>query len=104
EQSQGRPCPASDQYALAVTVYEWFTGQRPFQGGALEVLLQHRMDEPPSIHQLCPEVPQQIEQILLKALAKAPEARFPTVEQFAQALHGALQWSLTSTPFVTPSA
>lgn len=104
EQSQGRPCPASDQYALAVTIYEWFTGQRPFQGGALEVLLQHRVDEPPSIRQLCPEVPQQIEQILLKALAKAPEARFPTVEQFAQALHGALQWALTSTPFVTPSA
>jgi serine/threonine protein kinase len=104
EQSQGKPCPASDQYALAVTVYEWFTGQRPFQGGVLEVLLQHRVDAPPSLRTVSPEVPQQIEQILFKALAKAPEARFPTVEQFAQALHGALQWALTSTPFVAPSA
>ncbi len=104
EQSQGKPCPASDQYALAVTVYEWFTGQRPFQGGALEVLLQHRVDAPPSMRTLAPEVPQQIEQILFKALAKAPEARFATIEQFAQAMHGALQWALTSTPFVAPAA
>jgi serine/threonine protein kinase len=103
EQSQGKPCPASDQYALAVTVYEWFTGQRPFQGGPLEVLLQHRVDAPPPMRKFCPEVPQQIERILFKALEKAPEARFPTIEQFAQALHGTLQWVLTSTPFA-PSA
>jgi serine/threonine protein kinase len=103
EQSQGKPCPASDQYALAITVYEWFTGQRPFQGGPLEVLLQHRADAPPPMRKLSPEVPPQIEQILFKALAKAPEARFPTIEQFAQALHATLQWVLTSTPFA-PSA
>src|SRR5437667_3125840 len=32
EQFQGRPCPQSDQYALAIIVYEWLTGERPFQG------------------------------------------------------------------------
>ena len=94
EQSQGRPRPASDQYALAVVAYEWFTGQRPFQGGVFEVMLQHRVDKPPSLRTLRPEVSEQVEQVIFKALAKAPEERFPSVMDFAHALQCALQTTL----------
>ncbi len=85
EQSQGKPCPASDQYALAVVTYEWFTGQL-LQGEPLAA--QDGMDKAPS---LGPELPSQVEQVILKALAKTPKDRFPTITHFAQALHTALQ-------------
>jgi serine/threonine protein kinase len=96
EQSQGKPCLASDQYALAVIVYEWLTGRLPFQGTPLEIMMQHRVDAPLSLQALCPEVPIQVEQVVLQALAKKPEERFSTVEEFAQALHTTLQ-TFTST-------
>lgn len=82
---------ASDQYALAVVVYEWLTGRRPFSGNLWELLFNHRMTLPPPLRTLVPQIPPQVEQVVLKALAKVPEERFPTVAHFAQAFHRALQ-------------
>ena len=88
---QGKPRPASDQYALAVVVYEWLTGQRPFQGTAVEIAMQHAMTAPPSLLELAPILSKDVEQIVLKALAKDPKERFASIEQFAQALQAAIQ-------------
>ena len=91
EQGEGKACPASDQYALAVVVYEWLTGQRPFQGDPLAVMLHHRIDVPPSLRSICPSVSPEVEQVIFTALAKTPPDRFPSITHFAQALHTALQ-------------
>src|SRR5437660_4918401 len=48
EQIQGKPRPASDQYALAVVVYEWLSGERPFHGSFTEIATQHVLAPPPS--------------------------------------------------------
>jgi outer membrane protein assembly factor BamB len=95
EQSQGKPRPASDQYALAILVYEWLTGRVPFQGTPQEVVKQHRFDAPPSLQKLRPGLPPQVAQVVSQALAKKPERRFETVEQFAKALQLALAQSLS---------
>ena len=64
EQSRGKPCPASDQYSLAIMVYG-LAGRLPFQGAAVEMMVQHRMDEPPSLQECCPEVSVQVEQVVM---------------------------------------
>ncbi|MEO7020825.1 MAG: serine/threonine-protein kinase [Ktedonobacteraceae bacterium] len=95
EQGQGEPCPASDQYALAVVVYEWLTGRRPFLGTPIEVAVQHRLNAPPPLSILRPGIPYEAEQVVLKALAKKPDERFSSVEQFAEALQFAIDGSPT---------
>ncbi len=102
EQCLGKACPASDQYALGIVVYEWLCGQPPFQGDtSLEVIMQHGMTTPPLLHTLLPEIFPAVEEVVHRALAKKPEERFPTVQAFAEALEEA---SLSISPsFTAPS-
>jgi serine/threonine protein kinase len=86
EQLRGRPRPASDQYALGVVVYEWFCGYPPFQGTPLEVAAQHMSMAPPPLQEQVPDLAPAIEEVVLKALAKEPQERFASVQEFAEAL------------------
>ena len=89
EQFLGRPSRASDQYALAVVVYEWLCGHRPFGGGIIELIGQHLHAPPPPLHEKVPTLSQAVERVVMKALAKDPKARYANVREFAQALHAA---------------
>jgi serine/threonine protein kinase/tetratricopeptide (TPR) repeat protein len=89
EQIQGKPCPASDQYALGVVVYQWLTGILPFQGSPQEMLLQHLATNPPSLRAKGAEIAPGVEAVVLKTLAKEPYHRFPSLEAFAVALQQA---------------
>ncbi|HEY6287081.1 MAG TPA: serine/threonine-protein kinase [Ktedonobacteraceae bacterium] len=89
EQFHGKPRFASDQYSLGIVVYEWLTGDRPFQGSVLEIATQHMINPPPPVRIKNPEVPLEVEEVLLTALAKEPQQRFATVQAFANALQQA---------------
>ena len=91
EQFQEYPRPASDQYALAVSVYEWLTGTRPFHGTFTEVAVKHALVPPPSLLAKNPALPPAVEQVVFTALAKDPRARYPNVRAFATALAAASQ-------------
>ena len=91
EQHKGKPCFASDQYALAVVIYEWICGVRPFQGTAFAVAAQHMNTPPPSLLGRLPELSEAVERVIFKALAKAPEDRFERIEAMASAFHEAVQ-------------
>ena len=88
EQIRGRGVDArTDQYALACVLYEMLVGQPPFLAGSVPaVLARHVEDEIPRVRRLRPDAPPRVEQALQKALAKAPEARFADVADFASAL------------------
>lgn len=101
EQIQGKPRPQSDQYALAVTVYQWLSGTQPFQGSSVEIIAQHLGVPAPSLHIKVPEISQEVDQVVLKALAKAPQERFATVQDFAVALEQAVMASLRH-PTISP--
>jgi serine/threonine protein kinase len=98
EQIQGRPRPASDQYALGIVIYEWLCGSRPFQGSFTEIATQQVLAPPPPLHQSLPGVSPAIEQVVLRALAKDPHQRFASVQEFASAFEQACQPSLTFRP------
>jgi len=99
EQWEGHAAPASDQYALAVMAYELLTGRTPFQGGLSQVMYQHfnTPPTPPSIFN--PRIPGEIDAVLLRALAKKPDERFPSISAFARAFQEATQHApAASTP------
>ncbi len=91
EQWEGLPVPASDQYALAIMAYLLLTGHAPFRGTPGQVMQQHFHVSPPAPSTINPRLSPTVDAVLLRALAKQPQERFPTVLQFAQALEQAFQ-------------
>lgn len=91
EQVEGKPRPASDQYALAILVYEWLCGERPFHGSLTEIATQQLLSSPPSLRERAADIPPAVEQVILRALAKDPKQRYGTIGDFAQALEQASQ-------------
>jgi len=86
EQWQGKPLPATDQYALGIVTYEWISGACPFVGDQLQLMYQHIQGSPPSLREKVPTLSPEVEKVVLKALAKDPKERFPSIEDFASAL------------------
>ncbi len=91
EQIQAQARPASDQYALGIVVYEWLCGARPFEGSYTEIFAKHLMTPPPPLCQRVPNLPPDVEQVVMTALAKDPHQRFASVQAFATALEQASQ-------------
>jgi serine/threonine protein kinase len=91
EQVEGKPRPASDQYALAILTYEWLSGERPFHGSLTEVATQQLLTNPPSLREKAPDIPPSVEQVIMTALAKDPKQRYSTIGGFARALEQSSQ-------------
>ena len=90
EQWDGHPVPASDQYALAIMVYELLVGRPPFVGNPGQVMRQHYMTPPPAPSSLNGSLSPAIDAVLVRALSKDPEERFPSVRAFARAFQEAV--------------
>jgi eukaryotic-like serine/threonine-protein kinase len=86
EQWQGTPVPATDQYALAIMAYQLLTGQPPFQGRLEQVMHQHFTSTPTAPSILNPKLSPALDSVLLRALAKNPQERFPSISAFAKQL------------------
>ena len=84
EQATGQPAvPASDLYALGAIVYEMLTGEPPFSGTEPQELLAALLREtPPLPSERNPELPTDIDEVLMQALAKTPTDRYATAAAF----------------------
>jgi hypothetical protein len=92
EQIEGKESEGkADQYALACTTYELMTGEPPYQRDLGLALINAHLSQPaPSIIAKRPELPPSVDQVLAKAMAKAPANRYATCTQFATDLGRAI--------------
>ena len=83
EQARGaRVDPRSDLYSLGIVLYEMLTGRVPFTGDtAVEIAMKHLSEVPEPPSKLRPEVPHDLDAVVMRALAKEPERRYGSAEE-----------------------
>lgn len=92
EQCRGEQAtPRSDQYALGVVLYQMVTGSLPYEAETpLQVVIMHATEPLPPPREVNPELPRNVEAVILKALEKEPARRFSSMSELNQAFQLAL--------------
>ncbi len=95
EQASGKGATLqSDIYSIGILMYELLTGKLPFKGdNAVEIALKHLKEPMPSIRDEMPEIPQSVENIILKATAKNPKNRYADAREMHEDLKTCLDES-----------
>lgn len=88
EQMQGsrRVDGRADQYSLAVTVFEYLAGRKPFTGEKEHIVIEILQRDPPDLDTLVSGVPRSLSKAVRQALSRSPEERFRTCREFCEAV------------------
>lgn len=107
EQCEGRKdlAPSTDIYSLGIVLYEMLTGRPPFQAETPLAVIFQQLNQPlPPPRSLRPDLPEAVERVLFKALAKEPESRYRTAGEMAAAVARAVAAQPTAVSATMPDA
>jgi serine/threonine protein kinase len=93
----------ADIYSLGIVFYEMVTGRKPFMADTpMAVLIKHATEALPRPKQFAPDLPDEVEKVLFAALAKQPQHRFQSMDEFAVALKRSLEIKAAAPAIVQP--
>ena len=103
EQANGKTATLqSDIYSMGILMYELLTGTLPYKGdNAVEIALKHLKETFPSIRDILPELPQSVENIIIKATAKNPKNRYKDAREMNRDLKKCLDESMANVEKIT---
>jgi serine/threonine protein kinase len=86
----------ADLYSFGVVMYQLATGEPPFRGSTENLMFKQLYEPPRNPRELCPSLPAEVEQVILRCLQKKPEDRFESCPVLGEALNQAIEASLSS--------
>ncbi|HVA25198.1 MAG TPA: serine/threonine-protein kinase [Chloroflexota bacterium] len=99
EQFRSKAEPASDVYSLAVTLFQLLTGRVPFdRENPLAIALAHLKDPIPSAREMNPDVPEMVDRVLRRGMAKEPSQRYARAIELLAAVAGTLKDAASAAP------
>src|SRR5919204_1659655 len=100
EQIEGKALErTTDVYSLGCVFFECLAGRPPFDRDSdVSMIYAHLLEPPPSLHQLRPDLPAELDAVVAKAMAKAPQERFATCREFTTAARATFEPTTGSRP------